>query len=288
MKARTVLASVVLCFLLAGTGLGHAEAPVFKYFVEVSVPSLDAARDLAVEGFDVAGINRNTMNVGVVVTPEELKRLEALGWPVTIRSTNAEDRAVDALADYTDPQELSTFMDQVVAAHPDLAKKSILQSTLFEGQTQYVLHITKDVALANERPSFVFDAQHHAREVMTPEIARDFIDYLTSRYATDPEVRRWVDNINIYIVGSVNPDGAMYVFTTDTSWRRNRHPSCAVDNNRNYPTSWGACNGSSASCGSDTFRGTSAGSEPETQGLMQLTSDVRPFFALSYHSYGEY
>jgi murein tripeptide amidase MpaA len=37
------------------------------------------------------------------------------------------------------------------------------------------------------------------------------IDYLTSRYATDAQVRRWVDNINIYVVPSVNPDGGMYV-----------------------------------------------------------------------------
>jgi hypothetical protein len=214
--------------------------------------------------------------------------LEALGWPLTIRSTNLEERAVEALADYTDPQELSDFMSQVVVAHPDLAAKSTLKDTLFELQKQYALHITKDVGVVNDRPSFILDAQHHAREVMTPEIARDFIDYLTSQYATDAQVRHWVDNINIYVVGSVNPDGAMYVFLHDTTWRKNRHPSCAVDNNRNYPTAWGSCNGSSASCTNDTFRGTAPASEPETQGLMQLTSDVRPFFALSYHSYGEY
>jgi carboxypeptidase T len=288
MKVRNVLAPVVFCVLIAGIGAIRAEAPVLRYFVEVAVPSLDAARELAEAGFDIAGIDRKSLNVGVVVTPDELRTLEARGWPVTIRSSNLDERAVSALADYTDPQELSTFMDQVVAAHPDLAVKVILKNTLHEGQKQYAIHITKDVALANDRPAFVFDAQHHAREVMTPEIARDFIDYVTSRYATDSQVRRWVDNINIWIVGSVNPDGSMYVFTTDPTWRKNRHPSCGVDNNRNYPTAWGACNGSSTSCSNETYRGTAAGSEPETQGLMQLTSDTRPFFALSYHSYGEY
>jgi hypothetical protein len=288
MQARTIVACLVGCVLVFGASAGHAAAPDLKYFVEVSVPSLDAARELALAGFDVAGINRNTLSVGLVVSPDDLAKVEAMGWPVTIRSSNQDVSAVAALADYTDPVELSNFMDQVVAAHPDLAAKSISQGTLFEGQTQYVLHITKDVGVANERPAFLFDAQHHAREVMTPEIARDFIDYLTSQYATDAQVRRWVDNINIYIVGSVNPDGAMYVFNTDPSWRRNRHPSCGVDNNRNYPTLWGACNGSTASCSSDTNRGASPGSEPETQGLIQLTASVRPFFALSYHSYGEY
>jgi hypothetical protein len=288
MKVRAALVSVVFGVLFVGTGAGHAETSVLKYFVEVGVPTLDVARDLAAAGFDIAGVNRKTSMIGVVVTPEELVELEALGWPLTIRSTNLEDRAVAALANYTDPQELSAFMDQVVAAHPNLAAKITLKDTLFELQKQYAVHITKDVGVANDRPSFILDAQHHAREVMTPEIARDLIDYLTSQYAADARVRRWVDNINIYVVGSVNPDGAMYVFEHDTSWRKNRHPSCAVDNNRNYPVAWGACNGSSPSCTNDTYRGTAAGSEPETQGLMQLTADVRPFFALSYHSYGEY
>jgi carboxypeptidase T len=288
MSVRSVLTFVVLGGLMAGASMGHAEAPALKYFVEVGVPTLDVARDLAAAGFDVAGVNRKTSTVGIVATPEDLTALQALGWPLTIRSTNLDEHAVDALADYTDPQELSSFMDQVVASHPDLAQKIILENTLFELQKQYAVHITKDVGLPNERPSFILDAQHHAREVMTPEIARDVIDYLTSQYATDAQVRRWVDNINIWVVGSVNPDGAMHVFTTDPSWRKNRHPACPVDNNRNYPTAWGACNGSSTSCTNDTFRGTSPASEPETQGLMQLTSDVRPFYALSYHSYGEY
>jgi hypothetical protein len=99
-------------------------------------------------------VNRKTASVGVVVTPGELARLTALGWPVSIRTSNAAASAVDALADYTDPQELSAFIDQVVAAHADLAKKLVLTSPLYDGQTQYALLITKDVAIDNEdRPS---------------------------------------------------------------------------------------------------------------------------------------
>jgi len=288
MRARFVLAGTLLFVLAASFGAPHAGDRVLKYFVEVQVPSLEIARDLSAAGFDVAGLSRTTSMIGVVVTQEELTRLEGFGWPVTVRSSNEPGPTRDALSDYTDPVELSAFMDSVVAAHPTLARKIVLKNSLWEAQKQYALLITKDAGNDNDRPTFILDAQHHAREVMTPEIAKDMMDYLTSRYATDAQVARWVDNINIYVVPSVNPDGAMYVFTTDTSWRKNRHPACAVDNNRNYPAGWGSCNGSSPSCSNDTFRGTAAGSEPETQGLMQLTSDTRPFFALSYHSYGEY
>jgi carboxypeptidase T len=285
---------LALAALLVPLAAFQAPSPVLaqegeaKHFVDVLLDDVNQVRDLAAAGFDVAGVNRYDRTAGVVATAAEMGRLTALGWKFDVREQMATGRAIEALADYTDPQEMSAFMDSVQAAHPTLAKKYVLKGTLFEGQVQYALKITKDVSQDNDRPSFILDAQHHAREVMTPEIARDMIDYLTSNYATNSQVQRWVDSVNIWVVGSVNPDGAMYVFQTDNSWRRNRHPSCAVDVNRNYPFKWGACNGSTISCSDDTNRGTAGGSEPETQGMMQLTDSVRPFFALSYHSYGGY
>lgn len=268
-------------------GGAAAAPPPRTYFVDVAVPGPDAIRTLAEAGFDIAGVTRNTMAVGIVATADELVRLEQYGWQVTLRGVSDDQRAIDALSDYHDPQEISATMDQIVATYPNIAKKLTLADTLFEGQKQYALLITKDVAMPNDRPAFILDAQHHAREVMTPEIALDMMDYLTSRYATDADVQRWVDNINIYVVPSVNPDGAMYVFTSNPDWRRNRHTNCPVDNNRNYPTNYGQCNGSEASCNSEVNRGSGPGSEPETQGMIGLTSSVRPFFTLSYHSYGE-
>ncbi len=263
-----------------------------KYFVDVRLAAPEQARDLAAQGFDVAGVDREQPAAGVVATEAELARLRALGYVYVIREQQGPGpralEATEALGQYTDPLEMMSFVNQVVATYPSLAEKVILEGTLFEGQKQIAVHITKDVSLPNLRPRFILDAQHHAREVMTSEIAKDVINYLTARYSTDTAVRRWVDNIDIWIVPMVNPDGIAYMFNTDSYWRRNRHPGCAVDLNRNYDFLWNACNGSSGSCSSDTFRGTAPASEPETRGLDTLTQNKRPFFTLSYHSYGEY
>ncbi|MBZ5640119.1 MAG: hypothetical protein LAO51_15340 [Acidobacteriia bacterium] len=284
----------ILGLIVAGAAALAGLRPAFgangetRFFVEVRLGRPEGVADLASAGFDVAGVNRKEMTAGVVATAEELERLSASGWRFDVRESEGSWTALSALQDYTDPEELSLFMEQIQAGYPGLAKKVVLKAALFEGQVLYAMKITKDVAQENERPSFILDAQHHAREVMTTEIARDLIDYLTSRYATDASVRRLVDNVNIWVVGSVNPDGAAYVYQGWTMWRKNRHPSCAVDLNRNYPFNWGSCNGSSSACADETTRGDAPGSEPETQGMIQLTNDVRPFFTLSYHSYGEY
>jgi hypothetical protein len=278
---------VPLALSIGATATTGFAAPVTKYFVHVRVPSRAAAGDLELAGFDVAGFDKKNLTVGVVATATDLDRLGALGYTYAIESTN-DAQSISALQDYTDPIEMSAFLDQTVAAHPGLIRKFALTGPLYEGQIQYAVEITKDVGTANDRPVFVLDSQHHAREVMTAEIAKDMIDYLTSRYATDPQVRRWVDNIDIYVVPSVNPDGAQYVFQSDNMWRKNRHPSCPVDPNRNYPFAWGSCNGSSGSCTNETYRGFEPGSELETQGMLQLAADTHAFYALSYHTYGEY
>ena len=263
-----------------------AEPPA-KYFVHVRVGTREAAVALAESGFDVAGFNKKQLTVGIVATADELDRLDALGYTYAIERTN-DAQSIAALQDYTDPIEMAAFVDQVIAAFPTLARRYALTGPLYEGQVQYAVEITKDVGVVNDRPVFVLDAQHHAREVMTAEIAKDMIDYLTSRYATDAQVQRWVDNVRIIVVPSVNPDGALHVFQGDNMWRKNRHPLCPVDINRNYPFAWGSCNGSSTDCSNETYRGFEPGSELETQGMLQLAADAHAFYALSYHTYGEY
>ena len=263
-----------------------AEPPT-KFLIHVRVPALDTAVELERQGFDVAGVNRKQGTVGIVATANDLDRLDALGYSYSIERAN-DAESIAALQDYTDPIEMSSFVDQVIAAYPTLVRRYPLTGPLYEGQVQYAVEITKDVSLPNDRPVFVLDAQHHAREVMTIEIAKDMIDYLTSRYSTDAQVQRWVDGIRIIVVPSVNPDGALYVFQHDNMWRKNRHPACPVDPNRNYPFAWNTCNGSSGDCSNETYHGFEPGSELETQGMLQLAADAHAFYALSYHTYGEY
>ncbi|MCK5805981.1 MAG: proprotein convertase P-domain-containing protein, partial [Lentisphaeria bacterium] len=136
------------------------------------------------------------------------------------------------------------------------------------------------------------DGQMHAREVMTAEVMMDAIDRLTSRYATDAQVRRWVDEMEIWIVPVVNPDGATYVHNTQPMWRKNRSHNCdpfpGVDLNRNFAWNYRQCSGSDDTCSSDVYHGPSAASEIETQTMQALMQELRPMYYINYHTYGEY
>ncbi len=262
-----------------------------RHLVQVHAAGPADYRALAERHFDIAGSDHVAGTIQLIATDEELAILDSLALSYEVLETRVEPKPLQrgrALSDYLDPAEVEAAIDELVAAHPTLIEKILLEDTLFEGFKLWAVKITKDVAQPNNRPNFMFDSQHHAREVMTPEIAVDMIQYLTNRYATDAEVRRWVDEINIWVVPVVNPEGTNHVFNHDSWWRKNRHPGCPVDLNRNYEFDWNGCNGSSGSCSSDTFRGTEPESEPETQAMVELMSQTRPLFALSYHSHGTY
>jgi hypothetical protein len=98
-------------------------------------------------------------------------------------------------------------------------------------------------------------------------------DRLLETYATDARVKRIVDNVDIYIVPVVNPDGYDYTRTVNSQWRKNRRDNpgttCdGVDLNRNWGFQWGFDNvGSSGNQCDETYRGTAGFSEPELAGL---------------------
>jgi len=73
----------------------------------------------------------------------------------------------------------------------------------------------------------------------------------------------------------------------DNWWRKNNRGGFGVDLNRNYPSGWNKCNGSSGDQSSQTYRGPNPASEPETQAMMNFIANVRPVFDISYHSYSE-
>jgi carboxypeptidase T len=132
------------------------------------------------------------------------------------------------------------------------------------------------------KPRFFLMSNIHARELVTPEIAMHFIEYLLDSYGTDPDATWIVDYHEIYVVVTANPDGRQLVEgdppNPGCKQRKNRNDtlgSCqlcdlsgnnqyGVDLNRNFPYHWGGA--SNQPCDYD-YQGDAAGSEPETQAL---------------------
>ncbi|MFI5776827.1 M14 family zinc carboxypeptidase [Nocardia sp. NPDC051570] len=171
---------------------------------------------------------------------------------------------------------------------------------------------------SSSKPRFLLTAQIHARELATGELAWRWIDYLADGYGTDPTVTSILDTTEVWVVPVTNPDGVDVVASGGDQPKMQRKnadssttpPSCSivdgsgrgpgVDLNRNFTARWG---GDSTSPCAETYQGPSAGSEPETQAVQQLYTnlfpDQRPAgggdvpdtatgVAIDLHSYGNY
>ena len=69
--------------------------------------------------------------------------------------------------------------------------------------------------------------QQHAREWVTPITCLETAERLLRNYATDPTTKTYVDNLDIFILPSVNPDGGHYSFYDCASQRKNMTNYCA-------------------------------------------------------------
>lgn len=191
------------------------------------------------------------------------------------------------------PAQVDAALTQLQTTYPTKARVITIGNSL-GGLPIKALKISSN-PLVNDpaKGDVVFVAEHHAREWISVEVALYLADQLLARYSTDMALQADMDNLQIYIVPTVNPDGYQYTQTpANRMWRKNRRNNgdgtFGVDLNRNWGYQWGLSSGSSSTTSDDTYRGTAAFSEPETvvirdflNGLTNLKSFV------SYHSYSE-
>jgi len=142
----------------------------------------------------------------------------------------------------------------------------------------HVLKISDNVEIDEDEPNLFLFTGIHAREILGVELNLYSAERILVTYDTDPAVKELVDNNQIYILMTANPDGFHHMWNIDSAWRKNRRPnedgSFGVDMNRNYPMAWDLdfCKGSDVQS-SNNYRGPSAASEPETQTIVAFHSD---------------
>ncbi len=241
-----------------------------------------------------------------LVQPAEYQWLQDLGYRLEI---DAEKTALLGIEAPLDPRfhyfddffpnannlYVVNFLQDTEAAYPTLTELVDIGDAWQAShgghhRDMWVLRITNEDAAygpIEDKPAFYLFGTIHAREVAIPELAIRYIKYLTEGfdgeggYDVDPDVTWLVNHNVVYVHVMQNPDGHV-VNEQDSSawWRKNMNNdecptgSFGIDLNRNHSFFWGCCGGSSGNPCSETYRGTSRGSEPETQAFQDYFATV--------------
>ncbi len=308
---RLVIALIGLCAVAAPAAAAVPEASVGTYEVGGVLTSLDRS---AVAATGAAIIEADHASVIVTASAADLRRLRRLPYRVTAHVAPAAPAAPEAPdatqarafpADDSGYHTYQEWVDEttaIVAAHPSLVTRTQI-GTSYENRPIWALKVSDNAATDEAEPEILFTHNQHAREHLTVEMALYLLHELTGQYATDARIRASVDSREIWIVPSVNPDGAEFdVATGDyVLWRKNRQPpppgpdsAIGTDLNRNWDFQWGCCpGGSSGDPASETYRGPSPFSAPETRAVRDLvvsrriggTQQIKA--AIDFHTYGE-
>jgi hypothetical protein len=160
--------------------------------------------------------------------------------------------------------ENKALIDSTVAAHPGIARRFNIGRS-YQGRKIWGIKISDNVTADENEPEVFINAEIHARERATNELALSMIATLTDNYGgSDALGQRVTDIVNsreIWIVPMVNVDGAEFDMSGGHwhRWRKNRQPTpdpnqIGIDLNRQFGYMWGGP-GSSANPASDTYRG---------------------------------
>nr|MBA3747212.1 zinc carboxypeptidase [Solirubrobacterales bacterium] len=305
---RLVIALIASCIVAAPAAAATPGAPVRTYEVGDVRTTLDRS---AVAATGAAIVEADHGSVTVTASPSDLRRLRRLRYPVMSRDTPGaeseapppEARAAEFPVTDSGYHTYQEWVDETAAiavAHPTLVTRTQI-GTSHENRPIWALKVSDNAASDEAEPEILFTHGQHAREHLTVEMALYLLHALTEQHATDARIRNVVDTREIWIVPSVNPDGAEFDVATGSYvyWRKNRQPppplatAIGTDLNRNWDFQWGCCGGSSGDPGSETYRGPSPFSAPETQALRNFVQSRRIGgvqqikAAIDFHTYGE-
>jgi Zinc carboxypeptidase len=304
-------------------GLGAALAVLLTlaFAVPASAAQLDAytavvkpgqLSTLAEQGVDITNQERvaGGIKLGLVLTEAERAKLADDGIRANLTLVKggltvqqfAARQAANGFQVWRSYDEPGGFRDQMyeIARESRLAKLVRLGTT-YQGREILAVKITKNAKRVRDgrRPAVLYSSVQHAREWIASEVNRRLMNwYVDEHRSGNREIRRLLDDTELWFILVANPDGYQYTFEHERLWRKNLRDNNTngqteigdgVDPNRNFPNHFMYDEeGSSSIFSSETYRGPSATSERETQAMKGLLDEIDFAFQVNYHSVGEW
>mgnify|MGYP001431880445 CR=1 FL=1 len=300
MKYKLFCISLVLSFLIP--------SQIYKQIKILHVDSDDIAL-FQTSGIDIDHANyQHGQFIEFAISLDDISTLDNLGYDYDVihedlqrfyesRLTENYTRefGLGSMGGYYTLEEAIQRLDDIHEEYPDFVSEKISLGQSFEGRDIYAIKVSANVDIDEDEPEILYTGMHHAREPMSFMNLYYFIYWILENYSIDDTAAQILDTRELWFIPIVNPDGYEYNRSIAPNGggmqRKNMRNTCngsadGIDPNRNYDYMWGLDNqGSSPDGCSETYRGTSAFSEPETQAVRDFIEGKNFTIAMNYHSY---
>jgi hypothetical protein len=163
---------------------------------------------------------------------------------------------------YPNYQQITQKLQEFAQKYPQIVKLFSVGKSV-QGRDLWMLKISDNVNVDEVEPEFKFISSMHGDEITGRELTIRLIDEMLKSYGSDQRITDLINNTEIFIMPSMNPDG---------SEMRRRANANGSDLNRDFPEF--VRNDSN----------TPQGRQPETQAIMNFQKDRN--FALSANFHG--
>jgi hypothetical protein len=216
----------------------------------------------------------------------------SLSLVLILLSSRAGAQLPDVYTRYDDALQILT---DIQADHPSICRLDTMGYSTRDSVPMLRLKISDNVDIDEDEPAVFYCGGVHADEVLGVEVVMNFIqDFFERVDDGDFQVYQFVNNMELFCVPFINPEGHIVVEEGNTLWRKNKCDNDengifdfhdGVDNNRNYDFGWYIDDDP----GSNTpeslmYKGTAPFTQTENIAMAEFGWVYRPLIALDYHS----
>ena len=242
-----------------------------KRMVEITFNNITKLQQLVDMGIDLDH-HRTYSEVHAFVTDEEFQLISQMNFGIReipnkaklyfeeLKQSTMGSR--NPMEDYHNYVELTAFLQDIADNYPDITHlESIGQSV--QGRELWVIEISDNPGVNEIEPEFKYVANMHGDETVGRELSLYLIEWLVEGYGSDPRATDIVNNTDVFIMPTMNPDG----FENGSRYNAN-----GTDLNRDFPDQFSDPNN------------TTIGREPETRAVMEWTWDHHFVLSANMHT----
>ncbi|KAM8769489.1 carboxypeptidase D isoform 1-T1 [Acanthopagrus schlegelii] len=186
--------------------------------------------------------------------------------------TPSTEDTVETYTKYYNYVELTGRLQSLAQKYPHIANLSSIGRSV-QGRELWVMRITQDPNTDSPgKPKFKYVGNMHGDETVSRQVLVYLVEHLLTKYAEEPRISELVNNTDIYIMPSMNPDGFEKSVEGDCSGENGgRNNAKNLDLNRSFP---------------DQFDGTTVNSDsvPEVMAVIRWIQEKK--FVLSGNLHG--